>query len=51
MTAVMLSAGFCHLLADAHRTLLFVGRFPMSNFLAAVGYIVTLLADQVRVLG
>ncbi|KAG2495199.1 hypothetical protein HYH03_006805 [Edaphochlamys debaryana] len=44
---VMLSAGFCHLLADAHRFLLFVGRFPMSNFLAATGYIITLLADQV----
>ncbi|KXZ51082.1 hypothetical protein GPECTOR_14g66 [Gonium pectorale] len=44
---VMLSAGFCHLLADAHRYLLFVGRFPVSNFLAATGYIITLLADQV----
>ncbi|GLC36933.1 hypothetical protein PLESTM_000519900 [Pleodorina starrii] len=44
---VMLSAGFCHLLADAHRSLLFVGRFPVSNFLAATGYIITLLADQV----
>ncbi len=44
---VMLSAGFCHLLADAHRYLLFLGRFPMSNFLAATGYIITLIADQV----
>lgn len=47
---VMLSAGFCHLLADAHahRGLLFVGkRFPMANFLAASGYILTLLADQI----
>ncbi|GLI62140.1 hypothetical protein VaNZ11_004710 [Volvox africanus] len=44
---VMLSAGFCHLLADAHRSLLFLGRFPISNFLAATGYIITLLADQV----
>ncbi|GFR52118.1 hypothetical protein Agub_g14631 [Astrephomene gubernaculifera] len=44
---VMLSAGFCHLLADAHRYLLFMGRFPISNFLAATGYIITLLADQV----
>ncbi|KAG2429027.1 hypothetical protein HXX76_011269 [Chlamydomonas incerta] len=44
---VMLSAGFCHLLADAHRHLLFVGRFPLANFLAACGYIITLLADQV----
>lgn len=46
----MLSAGFCHLLADAHTHpgLLFVGkRFPMANFLAASGYILTLVADQV----
>ncbi len=44
---VMLSAGFCHLLADAHRHLLFLGRFPITNFLAATGYIITLVADQV----
>ncbi len=42
----MLSAGFCHLLADALRHLSFVGRFPMAPFLAAVGYIITLTADQ-----
>ncbi|PNW82918.1 hypothetical protein CHLRE_06g299600v5 [Chlamydomonas reinhardtii] len=44
---VMLSAGFCHLLADAHRHILFAGRFPLANFLAACGYIITLVADQV----
>ena len=44
---VMLSAGFCHLLADAVRHVAFVGRFPMATFLAALGYIITLLADQV----
>lgn len=44
---VMLSAGFCHLLADSLAIVVFVGRFPLTPFLAAVGYIVTLCADQV----
>lgn len=43
----MLSAGFCHLLADALRHLAFVGRFPMAPFLSATGYLITLLADQI----
>ncbi|KAF6250334.1 hypothetical protein COO60DRAFT_894666 [Scenedesmus sp. NREL 46B-D3] len=43
---VMLSAGFCHLLADSLRQLAFIGRFPIATFLAAVGYLITLLADQ-----
>lgn len=45
--AVMLSAGFCHLLADSLREVAFVGRFPIATFLAALGYIITLLADQI----
>lgn len=44
---VMLSAGFCHLLADSLRQLSFIGRFPIATFLAATGYILTLLADQI----
>lgn len=43
----MLSAGFCHLLADSLRQLSFIGHFPIATFLAALGYILTLLADQV----
>jgi len=43
---VMLSAGFCHLLADSLRKLAFVGRFPITPFLAATGYLLTLCADQ-----
>jgi zinc transporter 1/2/3 len=42
----MLSAGFCHLLADSLRNLPFSGRFPTATFLAALGYIITLVADQ-----
>lgn len=44
---VMLSAGFCHLLADSLRHLSFIGHFPIATFLAATGYILTLAADQV----
>jgi len=44
---VMLSAGFCHLLAESLHVLSFTGRFPTATFLAALGYILTLLADQV----
>uniref|UniRef100_A0A7S3QRR3 ZIP family transporter n=2 Tax=Dunaliella tertiolecta TaxID=3047 RepID=A0A7S3QRR3_DUNTE len=44
---VMLSAGFCHLLADALPSLGFVGRFPLATFLAALGMLLTLSADQV----
>eukprot|EP00201_Polytomella_parva_P015717 CAMPEP_0175060590 /NCGR_PEP_ID=MMETSP0052_2-20121109/13103_1 /TAXON_ID=51329 ORGANISM="Polytomella parva, Strain SAG 63-3" /NCGR_SAMPLE_ID=MMETSP0052_2 /ASSEMBLY_ACC=CAM_ASM_000194 /LENGTH=163 /DNA_ID=CAMNT_0016326329 /DNA_START=14 /DNA_END=501 /DNA_ORIENTATION=+ len=43
---VMLSAAFCHLLPDAQKELLFLGSFPITNFLAAVGFILTLAADQ-----
>ena len=43
----MLSAGFCHLLADSLRNLAFTGRFPTATFLAALGYIITLVADQI----
>mmetsp|Transcript_4530 Transcript_4530/g.7693 ORF Transcript_4530/g.7693 Transcript_4530/m.7693 type:complete len:443 (-) Transcript_4530:493-1821(-) len=48
---VMLAAGFCHLLADALIDLAFIEtpykRFPMANFLAAIGFLVTLASDQV----
>lgn len=44
--AVMLSAGFCHLLAESLPELSFIGEFPMATFLAALGYLVTLMADQ-----
>jgi zinc transporter 1/2/3 len=43
----MLSAGFCHLLPDSLRHIAFTGRFPTATFLSALGYIITLLADQV----
>lgn len=46
----MLSAGFCHLLADSLRQLPFVGPgrgFPLPTFLAGVGFIITLVADQI----
>ncbi|GBF88617.1 zinc transport protein [Raphidocelis subcapitata] len=43
---VMLSAGFCHLLADSLRQLSFIGHFPIATFLAASGYLLTLTADQ-----
>lgn len=42
----MLSAGFCHLLADSLRQLSFIGHFPIATFLAASGYLLTLTADQ-----
>lgn len=44
---VMLSAGFCHLLADSLSQLGTQGAFPTATFLAACGYILTLVADQI----
>lgn len=42
----MLSAGFCHLLADAIKpTLEAVPKFPLAPFLCAVGFLLTLTAD------
>jgi len=46
---VMLGAGFCHLLGDASRGLWArsgPGGYPTAELLAAVGFLVTLLADQ-----
>jgi zinc transporter ZupT len=43
----MLSAGFCHLLADSLRVITFIGKFPITTFLSALGFIITLCADQV----
>ena len=44
---MMLSAGFCHLLADSLKVIVFIGKFPITTFLAALGFIITLCADQV----
>lgn len=42
----MLSAGFCHLLADAIKpTQEAVPKFPLAPFLSAVGFLLTLTAD------
>lgn len=46
----MLSAGFCHLLAEAlpiiHEK---VPKFPLGTFLCASGYVLTLVADEIAV--
>ena len=43
----MLSACFCHLLADAlPETQRVVPHFPLAPFLCAFGYLLTLAADQ-----
>eukprot|EP00210_Caulerpa_lentillifera_P001194 g1150.t1 len=43
---VMLSAGFCHLLADAIKpTMEAVPKFPLAPFLCALGFLLTLTAD------
>lgn len=44
---VMVSAGFCHLLADAERRLHSEGHFPLAPFLCALGFLLTLFADNV----
>lgn len=44
---VMVSAGFCHLLADAERRLHSEDRFPLAPFLCALGFLLTLFADEV----
>lgn len=43
----MVSAGFCHLLADAERRLHSEGHFPLAPFLCALGFLLTLFADNV----
>lgn len=45
---VMLSAGFCHLLADALEVLQEeIEDFPVGPFLCASGFLVTLMVDQI----
>ncbi|GMH40530.1 hypothetical protein BSKO_08434 [Bryopsis sp. KO-2023] len=47
---VMLSAGFCHLLADALPKIQEeVTNFPLGPFLTATGYLLTLVADEIAV--
>lgn len=46
-STVMVSAGFCHLLADAERRLHSEGHFPLAPFLCALGFLLTLFADNV----
>lgn len=47
---VMLSAGFCHLLADALPDIQAkVTNFPLGPFLTATGYLLTLVADELAV--
>lgn len=45
--AVMISAGFCHLLGDAIETLTQTVKYPLAPFLCACGFLSTLLADQI----
>lgn len=45
--AVMLSAGFVHLLGESVMELEDVTQFPLATFLCGVGFLVTLLADSV----
>lgn len=46
---VMLSAGFCHLLPTALKEINHDShsRFPLAPFLCALGYLLTLIADQI----
>lgn len=44
---VMMGAGFCHLLGEAAQELTPLYHYPMAPLLAAIGFLVTLLADQV----
>ena len=45
--AVMISAGFVHLLGTAIKELDPMNRFPLAPFLCGLGFLVTLVADQV----
>lgn len=45
--AVMISAGFVHLLGTAIKELDPLKRFPLAPFLCGLGFLVTLVADQV----
>ena len=45
--AVMISAGFCHLLGDAIQQLTQSIKYPLAPFLCACGFMATLIADQV----
>lgn len=44
---VMISAGFCHLLGDAIKTLNQALAYPLAPFLCACGFLMTLVADQI----
>lgn len=44
---VMISAGFCHLLGDAIKTLTQAMAYPLAPFLCACGFLMTLVADQI----
>jgi hypothetical protein len=45
--AVMISAGFCHLLGDAIDQLTRSIKYPLAPFLCACGFMSTLIADQI----
>lgn len=47
LPAVMISAGFCHLLGDAIEQLTRSYKYPLAPFLCACGFMSTLIADQV----
>ena len=47
MLAVMVSAGFVHLLGQAIKELNPHDRFPVAPFLCGLGFLVTLVADHV----
>ena len=44
--AVMISAGFVHLLGTAIKELDPMARFPLAPFLCGLGFLVTLVADH-----
>ena len=44
--AVMISAGFVHLLGTAIKELDPMNRFPLAPFLCGLGFLVTLVADH-----
>lgn len=46
MRAVMISAGFVHLLGDSIKQLVASFNYPLAPFLCACGYLFTLVADQ-----
>lgn len=45
--AVMVSAGFCHLLGESIRQMHLDVRFPLPTFLCGLGFMLTLVADAV----